>query len=537
MPIRLRIALLALTAVIGAISALFIVYLDGRERIAGLEAQVGHVALIRQHSELIHKLQRERGSSGGFLANRSSDYLARVTKSREDTDAALGRLIAPDRPAPGLISQGRLADLERRLSEIRRSIDGGQVSWQYTRDFYTSAISELLDAIATHVPVHDGTRFAIATYTAVELAAAREALGLIRATVYFIASQEKPNPRDFVDLAIYYGLFQQHAHEFLRGLPSADYAAINPYFQSREYLRVIATVEAALQPGYVASHVDSEKWWSNSTAVIDHFKAVEDSTYQKQINLASADIDSKKRNLNIFAVTAVMAGLLVSLFAMLTIARILRALNELQRTLGNIIEEENFTLRLHPGGKSDEFSHIGHSLNQLLEFTDSLIRDKERLASTDELTGIMNRRSFMKSTAREMSRADRYGTECAYLFIDIDHFKRVNDEHGHAVGDEVLKGFAEVLRRNLRTSDLLARWGGEEFVVLAPETRPEAALQFAEKLRERVAAEQFPGVGPVTCSVGLANTRPGESFDALARRADDALYEAKETGRNRVCVA
>ena len=244
----------------------------------------------------------------------------------------------------------------------------------------------------------------------------------------------------------------------------------------------------------MASHVDSGKVVEQLDRGHRSFQGSRRQHLSKQINLASADIDSKKRNLNIFAVTAVMAGLLVSLFAMLTIARILRALNELQRTLGNIIEEENFTLRLHPGGKATSSATSAipstncsiHRLTDPRQGATGLHRRADRHHESPQLA---------KSTAREMSRADRYGTECAYL-IDIDHFKRVNERARPRRRRRGAQGFAEVLCRNLRTSDLLARWGGEEFVVLAPETRPEAALQFAEKLRERVAAEQFPGSDP-----------------------------------------
>jgi diguanylate cyclase (GGDEF)-like protein len=123
------------------------------------------------------------------------------------------------------------------------------------------------------------------------------------------------------------------------------------------------------------------------------------------------------------------------------------------------------------------------------------------------------------------------------IFVDIDYFKQINDNHGHAAGDEVLIRFVQVLKKHLREADLLARWGGEEFVILAPEASSEQGYQLAEKLCSEVAGTTFPGAGKITCSMGVDEWRAGESFDALSLRADAALYCAKESGRNRVCRA
>lgn len=121
--------------------------------------------------------------------------------------------------------------------------------------------------------------------------------------------------------------------------------------------------------------------------------------------------------------------------------------------------------------------------------------------------------------------------------FDIDHFKQVNDNYGHDVGDEVLKGLVELVRQQMRRADLLARWGGEEFMIMAAETPCTGALELAEKLRRRVAAESFEQVGKVTISLGVAAYHRQEPLKNLLKRVDDALYQAKEQGRNRVVAA
>jgi diguanylate cyclase (GGDEF)-like protein len=118
--------------------------------------------------------------------------------------------------------------------------------------------------------------------------------------------------------------------------------------------------------------------------------------------------------------------------------------------------------------------------------------------------------------------------------LDIDHFKKVNDRHGHPVGDLVLKQFAETLRPHLRATDTLARWGGEEFMLLLPSTPAVDARVLAENLRERVGNALMPVQGNITISIGMTEYRPPETLHELFRRVDAALYEAKDSGRDRV---
>lgn len=163
-------------------------------------------------------------------------------------------------------------------------------------------------------------------------------------------------------------------------------------------------------------------------------------------------------------------------------------------------------------------------------------RELARLSVTDKLTQLYNRMKLDELLTRELSRANRYGSKLSVILCDIDHFKSVNDVHGHQVGDKVLLDFANVLKANLRESDILGRWGGEEFLVIVPENSIREAEILAEKLRAAIADHQFPVVGHKTCSVGLTAHRLGDTESSMLARADEALYEAKQSGRNRVAV-
>jgi diguanylate cyclase (GGDEF)-like protein len=163
----------------------------------------------------------------------------------------------------------------------------------------------------------------------------------------------------------------------------------------------------------------------------------------------------------------------------------------------------------------------------------------KQLAYLDGLTGIFNRRYFEMRIAEEIERARRFNSGLGVVMIDIDQFKRLNDEFGHLLGDEVLRQVSSILHQQVRKIDVVCRYGGEEFAILLSQTGPQHSLAVAEKLRRIVETWQFPGVPrPVTISVGAANyPEHGTTRDELVKAADAGLYAAKQAGRNRVCLA
>lgn len=161
----------------------------------------------------------------------------------------------------------------------------------------------------------------------------------------------------------------------------------------------------------------------------------------------------------------------------------------------------------------------------------------EKLATTDPLTEVWNRRSFMDRLQMEMQRAYRFEQDLTVAMLDADHFKRVNDTHGHAVGDQVLVGIAKAARARLRDIDVLGRLGGEEFALCLAQTPMEGGRVVAERIRQDIQKLKFTSGNEefgVSVSIGLAQWTRGESASDALDRADKALYEAKEAGRNRV---
>lgn len=161
-------------------------------------------------------------------------------------------------------------------------------------------------------------------------------------------------------------------------------------------------------------------------------------------------------------------------------------------------------------------------------------------AHIDPLTGLANRRALMQRLEEEWAGIERRGGTLAIIMADIDHFKKVNDEHGHPVGDRALQRVADVIRDQSRINDLVSRYGGEEFAVVVPDEETDGAVKLAERCRSRIEEIRLSTGSEtvtMTCSFGVAQYRKGDDAETLLSRADDALYRAKEAGRNRVVAA
>jgi len=176
----------------------------------------------------------------------------------------------------------------------------------------------------------------------------------------------------------------------------------------------------------------------------------------------------------------------------------------------------------------------------MLLFGKKLVSKEEQLrhlSVTDTLTNTYNRRYFVQKLEEEIERAKRLGSKFSLVMLDIDHFKKINDNFGHNAGDLALKSMTQMIKNRIRKIDVLARWGGEEFAILLPDTPVKNAVTLAEDLRKKLSQMDIPGVGRVTASFGVAGYCPGDNVDSLVNKADNMMYEAKAVGRNCVRVA
>lgn len=193
------------------------------------------------------------------------------------------------------------------------------------------------------------------------------------------------------------------------------------------------------------------------------------------------------------------------------------------------------------GRTSHIFALIGMGMQQEKKALATAVEEINRLIMHDTLTGLFNRRCMQELLEAEYARAHRTGHHCCIVLIDLDHFKRINDGHGHNVGDDVLVSFARVMQAVLRETDMIGRWGGEEFLVLMPDTQPAQHARMAlDRLREALQQEMVSATVPelrVTFSAGVVSRQDGEGLDHALERADQALYRAKALGRDRHVLA
>lgn len=173
------------------------------------------------------------------------------------------------------------------------------------------------------------------------------------------------------------------------------------------------------------------------------------------------------------------------------------------------------------------------------DITRQKLREDEirRISVTDHLTQIYNRMKFVEELNREIPRANRYDAPLSIVMFDIDHFKRVNDTYGHDAGDNVLKTVASLVKDLIRDTDVFARWGGEEFIILLPNTLVSDGKLLAERIRKAIADYEFTSMPPVTASFGITQLQPNDAGDDLTKRVDKALYHSKASGRNRTTSA
>jgi len=242
---------------------------------------------------------------------------------------------------------------------------------------------------------------------------------------------------------------------------------------------------------------------------------------------------SRLRNVTMFVTMVLLV--FVGIAAYRLAALIVRPLDRLTGAAARI-SAGDLSVDLPQGG-SGEVAYLTRVFNAMVESLRKHRADLERLSTTDSLTGLVNRRHLMKLLGAELERAQRTRQPFAILMLDVDHFKKYNDEHGHLAGDEVLARLGAVLGQCIRPYDCAARYGGEEFLVMLSGTTGRAAREVAERVRGRVESELFDG-GRVTVSIGVAeHPAQGATVEQLIGRADTALYEAKRLGRNRVVRA
>ena len=430
--------------------------------------------------------------------------------------------------------KARLEQLLDHLPGLRAQIIAGTMEHLKAHQAYSSLIQELLDQVGHLARLSDDTLLNDDLVAHVQLMFVKEYLGRVRAKINHALRTEADDGEMAMEVARLQAVFAEYERQFRRNAAAEALAEYDRSFHGPDIDKVLQTMRAAARDELARDETSADEWFRLATMAIDRLKEVEDRSLALTVAKNDIFLRTLRQRLLIYTIGVLLLGGLTLILVTHTVRGILRALGHMLTEIGLISEQQDFSRRI-PLRTRDEIGIITRAFNELLGIAEQLLKDKDRQAGTDHLTGIMNRRRFTEFLNREMARRQRHAEPLSLIMFDIDHFKRVNDVYGHEIGDLVLREMAQLVSSAVRRTDILARWGGEEFVILLPGTTGEAATGFAEKLRASIESHDFPQVGRATASFGVASLEEKETDGAtLIKHADQAMYTAKQDGRNRV---
>ena len=524
MTLKARILLLGLLSIGSLLYILGTQFVANSREYAGKQALLARMETAEKLSGLAHELQLERGISAGYLVIQSKHNQDILDAQRTATNKALS-----------LLDSNAVQNLENlaKLASVREQISRSQATSGDSFGYYTLTIVEILDQIGvlaqeSNIPVLE--RMFAAHY---HLLHAIEYLGEIRGSLNESFSKESIDPERSAMVSRMLGMHQFHSRIFLRDATPATADAFRAILAQPRVQGTFEIIKSALLER--VGETTSKAWMATASYAIDQLRKVEDQSMANLRKQVEEGIASARQRflLNVIVMISILLALMF--LAGSAIYHLLHALNLLLSNIELTVHTKDFTNRILPQD-SDGMGAISRNFNELLAIADRLIKEKEHLASTDTLTGAYNRRKFTDIFTNELQRNLRYNSTLTLIMFDIDHFKHINDEFGHAAGDAVLREMSQLVRGLIRANDVLVRWGGEEFIILLPQSEHKAAAAMAEKLRSAIEGYHFSGVPKVTVSFGVSEFRAGDTLESLCSRVDSALYRAKEEGRNRVCV-
>ena len=542
-------------------------------------AKADDVALLASFSErvgdLAHELQKERGLSSGYLASDDAVYITALRLQRQNSDRE--RILFEG----GLRSEHlgedfslieRMADrvavrLEE-LERIRQEVDHRRLKPQNSFDLFTGLIAqltELSNQVATHSRHAGASELFQANAILIQFGEVAGRERAISAAAFGRGMFTAQEYRQLIGLVSEQQSLKRQLRSFLSDQLWSKWQQLYDTPEVADYQR-ISDYALALGSGNGEISLDSYTWFKVATGRINLIRA-----YQQQLNkrLLNDMYLERSESTALFMATVFGGGAMVLLigYIALQLARSIRlpilSLTEGMRGLA----AGDKSVRIPYETRKDELGDMVaayETFRRQLIRTDMLSTGEEssplasnryalalkrqtkegetykRLASIDPLTGIFNRREFMALAKKEVARVQRQGDHLAVMLLDVDYFKRINDTHGHAEGDRVLKIVTQSISSALREADVLGRVGGEEFAVLLPSTDHKSTLVTAERVRSAVEGLRIQ-IGKdeikVTISIGVSEYLSGENLiDPSLVRADRALYQAKNGGRNQVCV-
>jgi diguanylate cyclase (GGDEF)-like protein len=533
--IRHELLLLGALATASIWAGALLQYLQLRAQTQQLQLVTQDLKAADRYSALAHWTAQERGLSNGWLSQAAIRNPAELAEVRLQVDRFVAPLpgseVAGDAPrdvVPPAVT-ARLGQLVR----LRGQIDRREIPSYEAFAFYTDLVGAVQDTSARRLA--DGMVAVGLAYEYINhLQYAAEDLAQLRGLVYGALRAGELPPQVQTALSHAVVLYENEWRGYERSVPDAVRPELAAAFAS-------PAVQASIDCGrrllllhrLDAVGLDATSWWSLATEAVDTLTQTASNGAAALTRRADQRIEVSQRHQDVTVLALIVLGVVTLGLVLSTLARILKGIARLLQGLDRVGARGNFDSQIDASG-SDEFGTIATGINKLITIADSTVNVQQQLSMTDPLTGAMNRRGFEQQLVARTLPARGHIEPMCLIMIDIDDFKLVNDTLGHLSGDQALSGLVKVMKDNLRPDDVLARFGGEEFVVLLPGCRLHDGLVVAEKLRGATEAHDFGIRRNITISLGVAEYNRINSPDEFIAAADLHLYAAKAAGRNAV---
>ncbi|MBL4899083.1 MAG: bacteriohemerythrin [Colwellia sp.] len=561
-----RVFITTLLPVLGVLFLSIIVLLDNYKDYKNVSLILGLNDVIAQVNDITHSLQAERGLSSGLTSTRYQNFNEALAARRFITDQAITKFLTllASGLAPPVQDNIRFysADVQSEFTALvkhRKQLDNKKSSFSESYKAYTNLIERLLSVSEnlTHVEMTSQLASDISAISAVMLF--KEYMGQIRAIgMNAVMTEQKDLYRNF-NMNLLVGKQLNVLRVFHYSANSEQKKLCSDYCDAKIYKQLLVQRFSDIMNNYTLDQ-RSKPWFDLMSADVDKLKILTDEfseNFKRKVQLESQRLEKNYyvifALLSIFVVSAILFSLILNHSIIYPIRHITQALNKMaqgHKTVQftkSLSSDEIGAMQLAYEKlrrkllQVDIFQAIVNRQKNEIEYRKSQQEHFEILAFTDALTGAVNRHQFNKVLADEIKRADYDQLPLSIMLLDIDHFKQVNDNFGHGVGDEVLIMFYRACKVAVRASDVVARIGGEEFVIVLPKTHEKNAYQFAERLREKIQQLEIIVDGhkiDLTVSIGVSQWRKDSfsSAEEFVANADKLLYQAKDCGRNKVVV-
>lgn len=550
-----------------AVLVLCLIILNGNyHRYQNISKVIGLNAVIEQVNVISHSLQAERGLSTGYTSSNYNSFIEQLSKRRESTDKKITYFIwLLDQPNYEEVKNSVSAymrDVQTTIANLfrhRMHLDQKLVNFEQTYHAYTQLIEQLLSVSDNLVHIEIGSSYANEISAINAVLRYKEYLGQVRAIGMKMVEGEQPNLDENTDVALLIGKQISTLRIFVNSANLTQVSICGDYCNASvqrkqledSYLKVMQVADEKTR---------TTEWFTVMSIKIDNLNIVLEGlikAFNDKLHKENQQIKTEGYwivfAMSIFLLAAIFFALVLNYSIISPIRKLTYALNEMSVGQHNIhfnriesndeigsmqLAYEKLRRKLLQG---DIYKATVSQQQKEIQYRKSQQDHFQQLALTDALTGAVNRHHFNDVLEQEINNVDNHGRPLSIMVLDIDHFKNINDSYGHGVGDEVLVLFYQTCVEAVRSSDVVARIGGEEFVIVMPDTELDNAGKFAERLRDKIAKLDINIAGQqisVTVSIGVSQWQSEHFINAetFVAHADKSLYQAKNSGRNKVVV-